>query len=241
MVRAPLPLAALALLLSLCSTLPAAAQAAGSREEAVQAFDDGTRLADEGRWADALPLFRRAYELTGVPTALFNVGYALRALGRYVEARAAFDELLTLRLDDDDRDEATSLRAEVAGRIATVELEGLDAPEGAYEVRLDGAVREDDGARPLRIESDPGMHRVEVHRDGREAYDWSGTLGEGQTRTLTVALPELPGSGGPGIVAEPWLWIVVGVVVVGGAITIGVVADIEAQLDPTVGRIGVRL
>ena len=193
------------------------------------------------RWADALPLFHRAYDLTGVPTALFNVGYALRALGRYVEARAAFDELLTLHLDDADRQEATSLRAEVADRIATVELDGLEGPEGTYEVRLDGTILADDGARPLRIESDPGSHRVEVHRAGHEPYDWSGTLGEGQPRTLTVSLPALPGVGGPGILAEPWLWIVIGVVVVGGAITIGVVADVEAQLDPTAGRIGVRL
>jgi hypothetical protein len=226
---------------ALAGAAPSAAAQAGGREEAVEAFDEGTRLADEGRWADALPLFRRAYELTGVPTALFNVGFALRALGRYVESRAAFDELLTLRLDDADREEASSLRAEVAGRIATVELEGLEAPEGTYEVRLDGIVMEDDGARPLEVESDPGTHRVEVRRAGREPFDWSGTLGEGQVRTLTVSLPELPGAGGPGIVAEPWLWIVVGVVVLGGAITIGVVADSESQLDPTAGRIEVRL
>lgn len=234
---------ALALLASalLAAWAPGVEAQAGSREEAVEAFDEGTRLADESRWADALPLFRRAYELTGVPTALFNVAYALRALGRYVEARAAFDELLTLRLEDADRTEASSLRDEVAGRIAVVELEGLDAPEGSYEIRLDGVVHDDDGARPLRIESDPGTHRVEVRREGRAPYDWSGTLGEGQTRTLTVLLPELPGSGGPGIVAEPWLWIVIGVVVVGGAITIGVVVDVESQLDPTVGRIEVRL
>lgn len=235
MVSAALVLSAFALPAS-----PAAAQR-GARAEAVAAFDEGTALADEGRWADALPLFRRAYELTGVPTALFNVGYALRALGRYVEARAAFDELLTLRLDDGDREEARALRAEVAGRIATVELEGLDAEEGTYEVRLDGAVVDDEGERPFRVESDPGTHRVEVRRAGHEPYDWSGTLGEGQTRTLTVSLAPLPASGGPGIIAEPWLWIVIGVVVVGGVVTGAVVGDLEAQLDPTPGRIGVRL
>lgn len=227
-------LLALCFWVSIASTVHAQASAEDRRAAALRAFETGEAAAAEERWADAIRAFREAYELTGVPTALFNVGYALRALGRYVEARDAFDELLGLRIDEETRTEAQHLRDEVDGRIGHVRIEGLE-PDVVYEHRLDGQVVEETGGV---IDCDPGSHRIEVRREGYVGFEWSGVVGEGQERTIEASLEPLPQGGN--IAEEPWLWIIVGVVVVGGAITVGLVLDDQAQLRPEPGRNVIR-
>jgi tetratricopeptide (TPR) repeat protein len=218
---------------------PAQAQTVDRRHAALEAFETGEAAAQEERWADAITAFQEAYELSGVPTALFNVAYALRALGRYVEARRAFDELFTLRVPEEIRAEAEGYRDEVVARIAHLRLNQLE--EGVeYELRLDGQIVDDELVRPAVVDCDPGSHRVEVRRAGYVAFEWSGTVGEGQTRELEVELAAMASSGG-NVAEEPWFWIVIGVVVVGGAVAAGFIADDQAQLRPVVGRTVINL
>jgi Flp pilus assembly protein TadD len=55
-------------------------------------FEEGSRHAREGRWAEAVAAFERALELRpDWPSALANLGVALRVLGRFEEAIAAYD------------------------------------------------------------------------------------------------------------------------------------------------------
>src|SRR5262249_33702379 len=100
-----------------------------SIEEARARFSAGNRAVDAGRWADALADFERAYALSGVPAALFNAATTLRALGRHVEARDAFDQLLDAHpdLDPTERDRARAMRSEEQARVATLSLVGLPA------------------------------------------------------------------------------------------------------------------
>src|SRR5690348_4287673 len=65
-------------------------------------FVRGTSFVENGQWADAISTFSQAYELSGVPPALYNVAFALRALGRHVESRDAFEALLERHRDDLD-------------------------------------------------------------------------------------------------------------------------------------------
>lgn len=227
----------LAMGLTWLAPLSLRAQTVDRRAAALHAFEAGEAAAEEERWADAITAFREAYDLTGVPTALFNVAYALRALGRYVEARQAFEELFTLRVPEEIRADAEAYRDEVTARIAHVELEGLDEAID-YEFRLDGQIV--DAAGTHVIDCDPGNHRIEVHRIGYVPFEWSGTVGEGQRRSLTVELSPLPTAGG-NLAEEPWLWIVIGVVVVGGAVAAGFIIDDQAQLRPAMGRTVVSL
>jgi hypothetical protein len=70
--------------------------------EARDLFVRGTSFVENGQWADAITTFSQAYELSGVPPALYNVAFALRALGRHVESRDAFEALLERHRDDLD-------------------------------------------------------------------------------------------------------------------------------------------
>lgn len=205
------------------------------RAQARALFAAGSAAVDAGRWVDAVDSFRRAYELTGAASALFNTAFALRALGRYREAVRAFGELLEMEeLSEEMRAQATSLRDEVRGRLALVRLLGLG--EERHTVRVDAEAVEDTGARPLVVQADPGRRSVDVALPGHRRFEWTGALSDGQMLDLAVELlpegpPGQPASGGS-VLEEPWLWIVVGLVVLGGAGVLVWWADDQAQLRP---------
>jgi len=199
------------------------------RAQARALFVAGQAAVDSGRWTDAHESFRRAYDLTGAPSALFNAAFALRALGRYQEAALAFQELLGLRnVDRPMLAEARGYLAEVRDRIARIELEGL--PLETTTVRLDAVGLIDDGARPLVLRMDPGRHALDVSLLGHARFEWAGEVTDGQTLHLVVSLPaEAPAS----VFEDAWFWVVVGLAVAGvGAVVAGVVADDAAQVRP---------
>ena len=139
MIRALLSLTLVAGLLSVAAVAEAQTSD-GNRDAAREAFLRGQEAADSGRWADALREFEQAYLMSGVPTALFNAGMALRALGRHKEARDTFDRLIESHPDSPATEQARPLRDEEAARVAVLELAGLD-PSAEYELRLDGRRR----------------------------------------------------------------------------------------------------
>lgn len=215
------------------------------RAQARALFQAGAAAVDAGRWADAVASFRSAYELTGAPSALFNTGFALRALGRYREARDAFVELGTLsNVSDAMSTQSQELLAEVRMRIARVRLGGLE-DETRYGVRLDGVGVEDAGTRPLVLEADPGTHAVDVTLAGFEPFSWSGALADGALLDVPVVLTAIAasggGGGGGGVVEEAWFWLLIGgLVAVGVGLTTYFVLDDQAQLrgeNPMVVRL----
>ena len=212
------------------------------RAEARALFAAGAAAIDAGRWADAVTSFRRAYELTRVPSALFNAAFALRALGRYREAVRAFDEVIGLeRTSEDMRTEASSLRDDARAHLAVVRLLGIEE-EVRHVIRVDGEALEDTGERPLVLTLDPGRHVIDAVRESHERWEWTGTLENGASLDLAVELVAIaPRDEGPieptperhELVEEPWLWIVIGLVVAGGAAAVGGwYADDQAQLRP---------
>ncbi len=74
------------------------------REEAKAAFLEGTKLAAETRWAEALAAFERAEARVPHAITSFNIGVCERALGRYTAARQTFQRALA-----EDRAGSTTL------------------------------------------------------------------------------------------------------------------------------------
>lgn len=221
---------ALALLVPLFAGRVEAQEAASTaaRERARTAFVAGTTAIEEGRWTDAITSFDEAYQLTGSPVALFNLGYAYRALGRYVEARDAFDGVLAADVDASSRAEAQALRDEVAARVAVLELRGASTGE----VRIDTQSLDD--ADPIVLDLDPGPHSASLHAPGFEPWEWVGELAAGSRTVVDVVLVPLPvlQAEGGNVAEEPWLWIVIGAVVLAGAgVAIWAVDDAQ-QLRP---------
>lgn len=218
-----------------------------ARVDAREAYRRGLEAAEDERWADSERWFGRAYALSDEPSALFNRAVALRALGRYVEARDAFEALLARELTEPVRARAHELLAQTRARIARLQLEGL--PEATHTVELDGAPRPDSGERPVVLEVDEGEHALVVGREGFEPYRWRGRVAGEETETLHVVLTPrevevvtveaLPRSEPPpprrSVLEAPWFWVLVGVAVLGG-VAVGVgVGFSEAQVDPASG------
>src|SRR5687768_4443832 len=73
-----------------------AAPSATERAEARRRFRRGVELIQRERWQDAIPELEAARNISPTPSVLFNLGLALRAVGRSREAMASFRDFLRL-------------------------------------------------------------------------------------------------------------------------------------------------
>lgn len=220
-------------------------------EEARALFMAGNAAVESGRWADAAANFERSYELSKVPSALYNAAVALRTLGKYRKARDAFTLLLTEHgssLNKGTKRNVDQALEEIRARIAKLHILGLASE--SHRITLDTELIPDPGARPLTIDADPGAHTLLVERESYRLFRWSGELKEGEAlsvRTTWVPLQEKldlgtqdQGATAPvdkdssdSILESPWFWITTAAVV---AIGVGVVAFLvlgqDEQLQP---------
>jgi tetratricopeptide (TPR) repeat protein len=85
-------------------------------EEARARFVAGRIAFGEGRYEDALADFTRAYELSGKPELLYNIGHTADRLRHDEEALEAFERFLELMPEHEARDE-------VERRVAVLRVE----------------------------------------------------------------------------------------------------------------------
>lgn len=224
----------LALLGAAAGSRTAEAQASGNEAEARRLFEEGVAALDREDYATALVAFQRARELSSRPILLYNIGMCQRALLRFPEAIASFRQFLI----EAGRDATDDQRRQVVDLIAEMER---SLSEVWVQANVDGAALFLDGrqvgstplVQPLRVGA--GAHVIEArrpgYRDTRVAFD----VMAGEDTQVQLALEALPtpatgrtsSAGSPvedeGSVAESWwLWTILGVVVVGGAVTAGV-------------------
>lgn len=197
--------------------------------EARELYRRGTEAVESHRPSEAVAAFERSYALSGASVALYSLAYTLQVLGRYREARDAFDQLLREHgeLEPSIASDARRLRAEVAGRVAILSLAGLPE-EGAPTVLLDGERVPDPGERPLSVETDPGLRALRVEAAGFEPFTWRGELAAGDRLALDVAMEPIGGS----ITDSSLFWIAIGATILTVGVITGVILYDNAQLQP---------
>ncbi|MEM9073212.1 MAG: tetratricopeptide repeat protein [Myxococcota bacterium] len=195
-------------------------------------FVQGTEDASGGRWADALRSFEEAYTLSGIGAALYNAATTLRSLGRYRDARDAFDQLLRdhPELSGEMAESAPQLRQEVAARVAILELRDVPA-ELNFQLQLNGASREVGPERPIEVETDAGRHSLRLEAPRFEPFLWEGSVRDGERREIGVTLQEIVEPREGVNVRLVVILTVVGVLVVGAAVTAGLLLR-EEGLNP---------
>ncbi|MGE0786520.1 MAG: tol-pal system YbgF family protein [Sandaracinaceae bacterium] len=211
-------------------------------QQAQALFVAGAAAIDAGRWSDAIDNFSRAYALTCAPSALYNYGVALRALGRHREARDAFARLLSEHpsMAEEIRANAENYRREEAARVAVLELAGIE-PDVHPDLSLDGRAVADSGERPLVLETDAGDHSLIARIDEHLPFVWEGPLSDGQRELITVTFRPIPSGGGDGV--DPAVIIIpilVGLAIAGGIVAAVVLQD-DAQLRPSFPDRTIRL
>lgn len=144
-------------------------------QQARELYSAGELAYGEGRFDEALGLFQRAYELSGRPELLYNVGLAATNAGDERAALAALEQYLR------DIPEAPN-RGIVEGRIANLRREIEEEETNAHAA-------EEERARQAALEAE----RARASNDGVRTAGWAltiagGVLAAGGVATLVPGL-----------------------------------------------------
>lgn len=157
--------------------------------DARASFEQGVRLLEDARYAEAAAALERSLALRESPSVLYNLALAYRGTGAYLRAIETFERFLHAAPEREPlRRDAATIAAELRGALARVRLSvrGL-----ADEVRLDERVltaRELDVVLPV----DPGRHVFEARRAGYESATRTLTLSPGATDDVLLDVTAHP-------------------------------------------------
>jgi hypothetical protein len=161
-----------------------------ARAAAQKLFEDGRRLRQDGRWAEALEKFAASQRLDPAVGTLLNVGDCYRQLGRtasawlsYVDAAGVARRERDQRREDYARAEAAALEPNLA-RVVVV----VDAPAPELAVRLgERAVERAEWGSAVPV--DPG--KLAVHAAAPGFLPWDGEVVADAGAVARVEIPAL--------------------------------------------------
>lgn len=155
-----------------------------ARAEADAAFRRATALYQRGDYLAAAQGFRRAYEVSPHPDALYNLARALESGGDVPGALSTWEEYARAARAPPEVDEANARIAALRQREVEVFVasEPLDAT-----VTLDAA-SEPAGRTPLRLRVRPGAHVLVLRREGFRDRVERVELAPGVPRDLRVSM-----------------------------------------------------
>jgi hypothetical protein len=212
-----------ALLLAVVDVAHAQETLAVSTDQAREHFEMGVQLIQQGRWNDAVVELDAARAIHATAPVLYNLGIALRGVGRMREAIERFEEFLAAL----PAGGSVARRAEVAAYVQELTaalgmLRWTVEPAGA-SIFVDGQ-RLPDGTSETQI--DPGAHRVRAELAGYVTAEQEVQIDRGGSAQASLALEAVPTQG----------TLVVDSAVAGAQVSIdGVVmgsTPYEAHLDP---------
>jgi hypothetical protein len=173
--------------------IPSARAQGGDTASALTLFEEGRKLAAEGRLAEACPKLQASYNLVQKLGTLLNLADCFERTGRTASAWAHFTEAQTMaeRTGQEERAEfarahATMLAPKLSRLVITV-----TAPAAAgLEVRRDGAVV-DPAAFGSPVPVDPGTHTIEAHAPQTQAWTQTVEIAPDALQRAAVVVPVL--------------------------------------------------
>lgn len=169
----------------------ALAEEPSSRVEAKTHFERGLALVDEGKIADALEEFERAYALVPHPSVLLNIARAQADLGDPLRAVELLEGMLRDSGDTLEPALATAAREQLEQQRARLAVVTLDVSQDGARVLMDGR---DLGPAPLAapVRLNPGHHVVSTKHEALETISLPIDLAEGEQRVLLLSPPPRP-------------------------------------------------
>jgi hypothetical protein len=213
-------------------------------------FRQASRQAEEGKWKEAVELYRRSLALKRAPITLYSLGIALKNTGKYVDAIESLRAFLAEPLVDATRPYEAPAReaiSEMEPKIAFVVVRVT--PVDGLALRVDGAPMPGASVgarRPI----DPGAHEIVATAPGHREARGSFEVGEGGEKTVDLTLVPLPPGetsspedpslppGTPGMPADDgapvaaWVLFGVGGAVLTAGVIVGVLGVVEASDAP---------
>ncbi len=149
------------------------------------AFERGFAALQSRRFAEAELALREAMRLRPTPVTQYNLGLALRGLGRYLDAIEVFEAYLRAPEARASPERLAAVRDELADIRRAVARVELALRPAAATVRVDGRPVE---ARASVVSLDPGRHVLDVEADGFERDHREVTLAPGAQVVLAITL-----------------------------------------------------
>lgn len=170
----------------------APAQEADASEEAMRLYKIGLLEFEGGDYTKAAQTFSRAFDLDQDPILAYNAARSYEKSGSLERSALFYRHVLDLKAGDDLEDRAREALGQLTQRLSEQKArqERLKL-RGVLQVRSDrvGEVLVDGdliGVAPGDFELAPGVHQVEVRRNGVEPYLTQLKLDAGQEKQLLV-------------------------------------------------------
>jgi tetratricopeptide (TPR) repeat protein len=236
--RSTAPPLLLALLLAFSGTQSLAANAT-DRATARRAFERGSRLYQQARYAEAAAAFEEAYRAVPNGVVLYNLGQCYEKLGELEKALSSYREYLRLVPQAEDREAVQTIIASLEGRLEAVKRPKVtlsSEPSGAL-VSLDGQER---GPTPWSEPVEVGTHQLSLALKGYQPLRRELEVRAGepvQLHLVLTSIPEVTPAPTPAAVAQPsprgrtWTWVAAGAAgaAAAGAVSLGLLARADSR------------
>jgi hypothetical protein len=179
--------------LSLAGVASAQTGGASNRAAAEALFNEGRKLAADGKYTDACPKFEASQELDPGLGTLLNLAECYEKIGKTASAWAEYKEAIPLARAAGSKvrqDLATERAAALESRLSMLTIRAMGSTEETtgLEVRRDGVpVQPAEFGSPIPV--DPGPHTIEAAAPGKQK--WSSTVQLADAAKLLVDVPAL--------------------------------------------------
>lgn len=162
-------------------------------------FDEGLKLFDQGKIADACPKFAASYKLDPASGTLLNLGRCYEKMNKTASAWIAYRDLVSLAHKENNpkrEAQAKQLADKLAPKLAKLTI---DAPEGVTIKVDDSTIDPAELKTPVPI--DPGEHTIEASAPSKKP--WSKSLKIVAAEQAMVAVPPLQDESAPSAPPPP--------------------------------------
>lgn len=169
---------------------PATVEPPAGETPAQRAFEQGRKLLEENRPAEACASFETSIrEDPTAPGTLLNLGLCHELLGHLATALEWFRKA-QFRAAESHMDQyeqaAKEKTAALAGKVPMIRVELTNPPPPGATYFLDGSQVTE--VEILKLEVDPGTHALEMREGDKTTYREEATVRAGETRTITIPI-----------------------------------------------------
>ncbi len=170
--------------------------------EADRHFKSGVSLYKEGKFAESLAEFERAYEIAPHPLVLYNIAGCHRELSNYGDSIKYSRRFLEEGKGVVSKNRLATAQAELDSVLARIARVTVTVPVEGAELILDGVSL---GTMPLDMPLilPPGEHRLVARAEGYRNAERAMRLASGDELEVALQLAALPPEPAPQVVRNP--------------------------------------